>query len=286
MLPDWIDTTEYPFAPKRFALPMGTMRYVDEGSGSPIVMVHGNPSSSYHYRHLIRALRAQHRCIAMDHIGFGLSDKPADWSYLPADHAANLAALLNHLDLHDITLVVQDWGGPVGLSYALNHPARVSRLVILNTWLWPVNDDWYYQAFSGFMGSGLGRYLIRQHNFFARSVVSMAYGDKRKLTPAIHASFTAPLDTPERRVGSWVFPREIVGSTEWLGTLWDKRAVLLDKRVLLAWGMKDIAFREKELKRWIALFPQAEVLRYPETGHYVQDEQGDNLARRIAAFVA
>ena len=285
MLPDWIDRQEYPFTPQEFSLSMGTMRYVDEGAGPPVVMVHGNPTWSFVYRHLIKGLRDQYRCIAMDHIGFGLSAKPADWSYQPQAHAANLRALLDALDLHDITLVVQDWGGPIGLSYALDNPQRVRRLVILNTWLWPVDDDWYYRAFSGLMGGPIGRFLIRRFNFFARSVVRQAYGDKSKLTPAIHRHYTNHLPTPESRQGSWVFPGAIIGATSWLAELWARRAALADKPVLLAWGLQDIAFREKELRRWQALFPDAAVVRYEGAGHYVQDEMGPDLAQRIGAFL-
>lgn len=286
MLPTWLDQNEYPFAPKQFALPVGRMSYVDEGEGEPIVMVHGNPVWSFVYRHLIKGLNGRYRCIAMDHIGFGLSDKPHDWTYRPQDHAANLQTLLDNLDLSGITLVVQDWGGPIGLAYAIHNPQRVKRLVILNTWLWPVDDDWYYRAFSGFMGGLIGRFLIRRFNFFARSVVRAAYGDKGKLTPHVHAHYLNPLPTPASRKGSWVFPGAIIGETDWLGQLWDQRAQLTDKQVMLAWGMKDIAFREKELRRWMALFPEAAVTRYAGAGHYVQDEKGPELAALIAEFMA
>lgn len=285
MLPTWLDQREYPFSPKQFSLPVGQMRYVDEGEGEAIVMVHGNPVWSFVYRHLIKGLNGRYRCIAPDHIGFGLSDKPENWSYLPQDHATNLQTLLDTLNLTDITLVVQDWGGPIGLSYAINNPARIKRLVIMNTWLWPVNDDWYYRAFSGFMGGPMGRFLIRRFNFFARSVVRTAYGDKRKLTPHIHAHYLNHLPTPASRKGSWVFPGQIIGATPWLGQLWAQRAQLADKPAMFAWGMKDIAFREKELQRWQTLFPAATVTRYADAGHYVQDEKGPELAQLIAAFI-
>ncbi|NDJ77371.1 MAG: alpha/beta fold hydrolase, partial [Chloroflexi bacterium] len=264
----WIDPALYPYTSQTFQVPAGTMRYLDEGQGQPIVMVHGNPVWSFVYRKLVAALRDKFRCIAPDHIGFGQSDKPADWSYLPQEHAANLERLLESLDLDGITLVVQDWGGPVGLSYAIAHPERVQRLVILNTWLWPVDDDWYYRAFSGIVGGPLGRLLCRRINLFVRFVVPTAYGDRRKLTKEIHRHYFDALPTPDQRNGTWVFPQQIIGSTAWLGELWAQRARLAEKPALLAWGMKDIAFREKELKRWMQLFPQAEVTRFPEAGHY------------------
>ena len=188
------------------------MHVVDEGEGPPVVMVHGNPAWSFLYRHLVQRLRPSHRCVAMDHLGFGLSDKPRGWSYLPEAHAENLEALIDGLGLRDVTLVVQDSGGPIGLAYAVAHPENVARLVIMNSWAWPVDRDPYYLAFSGFMGGPIGRRLIRRRNFFARAVMRRAYGDPRRLTPAIHAHYLEALPTPEDREGSAVFPRRIVGS--------------------------------------------------------------------------
>ena len=175
---NWIDREEYPFESHYFDVPAGSLHYVDEGCGQPIVMVHGNPTWSYLYRHLIKRLRSEYRCLAPDHLGFGLSDKPKDWSYLPADHATNLTALIEELGLKNITLVVQDWGGPIGLSYAVDHPENVARIIIMNTWAWPVNRDWYYIAFSGFVGGPIGRMLIRRYNFFAK--VDYAPGVRRQ----------------------------------------------------------------------------------------------------------
>ncbi len=262
------------------------MRYLDEGKGQPIVMVHGNPTWSFVYRKLVDGLRGHYRCIVPDHIGFGQSDKPYDWSYMPQAHAANLDSLLESLDLQDVTLVVQDWGGPIGLSYAVAHPERIKALVILNTWMWPVNDDWYYRMFSSMVGGPLGSLLCRRYNFFVRSVMVRAYGDRKKLTDEIHRHYRDPLPTPESRKGTWVFPKQIIGSSAWLSDLWAQRDKLTDKAVMIAWGMKDIAFREKELKRWQSVFPSAQVTRFDGAGHYVQDEAGEEIAGLMRAFLA
>jgi haloalkane dehalogenase len=193
MVPPWIDRNAYPFSPKQFTLPMGRMSYVDEGEGEPLVLVHGNPSWSFEFRALIKHFSGTRRCIAPDHIGFGLSDKPTDWDYVPQQHAENLEKLLGSLDLEDITLVVGDWGGPIGLSYAIRHPEMIKQIVITNTWLWSTKDDWYYRAFSGFVGGPIGRWLIRRYNVFARTILKATYGDKSKLTPDIHRHFIQPL---------------------------------------------------------------------------------------------
>ncbi len=282
---NWIDRKEYPFESHYFQVPAGNLHYVDEGSGPPIVMIHGNPTWSFLYRKLIKRLRSEYRCIAMDHLGFGLSDKPKDWSYLPRDHATNLAALIEGLGLENITLVVQDWGGPIGLSYALAHPENVARIVIMNTWAWPVNRDPYYVAFSSFMGGPIGRMLIRRHNFFAKSIMRQAFGDKEKLSAAAHEHYLRALATPEDRTGCFVFPKQIIKSTPWLAQLWHSISTLNSKPKLIVWGMKDVAFREKELKRWERTFPDARVIRLDSVGHFVQEEAPDDLAEAVVAFL-
>lgn len=282
--PSWLDVDEYPFTPRWFATPAGAMHYIDEGAGTPIVFVHGNPTWSFQFRNVFKELVGSRRCIAADHLGFGLSDKPRDFSYLPIDHARNFTYFMESLDLSNVTLVVGDWGGPIGLSWALDNPDRVTSLVITNTWMWSVRSDWYYQAFSGIVGGPIGRQLIRRRNFFASSVVKRAYGDKARLTPEIHRHYLAPLSTPDERMPSWVFPRQIIKSGDWLNALWDRRSGLAGKRILLAWGMKDIAFREKELKHWQAAFPTARTVMFPDTGHFVAEEQPTELAHQILAI--
>ena len=261
------------------------MHYIDKGEGDPIVFVHGNPSWSFEFRNLIKEFSGTNRCIAADFIGFGLSDKPVDWSYLPEEQAKIFELFLESLDLKNITLVVGDWGGPIGLSYAINHPDRVKNLVITNTWLWSTKSDWYYQMFSKFMGGPLGRWLIKKRNFFANTMVKQIFGDKSKLTPELHKHFLMPLDRPEERKGCWVFPKEIIGSSVWLESLWEKRELLKSKSILFAWGLKDVAFREKELNHWIKAFPEARVVRFEDAGHFVAEEQADELGKEMKVLL-
>jgi haloalkane dehalogenase len=281
----WIDRQEYPFRSHYLPLEMGRLHYLDVGHGAPIVMVHGNPAWSFLYRHFVKGLSPDHRCIALDHIGFGLSDKPYDWSYHPADHARNLHVLIDQLGLRDITLVVQDWGGPIGLSYAVNQPENVRSLVIMNTWMWPVDDDWYYRAFSGFMGGPLGRFLIRRFNFFVNGVMKMATGDRSKLSGAVHQHYVQPLANPADRRGCWVLPKEIIASTDWLRGLWEQRERISDKPALILWGLRDIAFREKELQTWQQLFTDGQVHRLEGVGHFVQEEYGQEAVPIVAKFL-
>jgi haloalkane dehalogenase len=277
MTPEWLDTKEYPYKPHFFKTPAGNIHYVDEGSGEPIVFVHGNPAWSFEFRKLIKEFSKTNRCIAADMIGFGLSDKPTDYSYLPQEQARNLDLFLESLSLENITMVVGDWGGPVGLSYALDHPEKIKNIVITNTWLWSVRNDWHFQIFSKFVGGPIGRWLIRNRNFFADTIVRSAFGDKSKLTPSIHAHYLMPLSRPDERKGSWVFPGQIIGSSDWLQSLWDRRNLLQNKNILIAWGMKDIAFRKKELNTWVDALPRARVVQFEDAGHFVPEEKAEEL---------
>jgi len=283
--PEWLDAQEYPFEPHFFKTSVGDMHYVDEGAGEPIIFVHGNPAWSFEFRKLIKEFSRTNRCIAPDLIGFGLSDKPLEYSYLPEEQAIHLDLFLESLPLENTTMVVGDWGGPIGLSYALNHPEKIKNIVIMNSWLWSVRSDWYYNVFSKFTGGPVGRWLIRRHNFFANTILRSTFGDKSKLTPKIHAQYLMPLSKPDERKGNWVLPGQIIGSSNWLASLWEKRDLLAGKNVLIAWGMKDIAFRKKELKTWIDAIPKARVVRFEDAGHFIPEEKPDELIAEIKDLI-
>jgi len=285
MLPDWLDTSVYPFAPKWFHIPAGEMSYVDEGQGDAFVFVHGNPSWSFEHRELIQHFSEQYRCVSADHIGFGLSDKPADWTYLPADHASNLESLLESLDLHNITMIVDDWGGPIGLSYAIRHPERIQNIIITNTWFWSVKHDWYYQLFSKIMGGFIGRFLIKRFNFFVNGVLPMIFADRKRFRRELQRYYQLPLADPGQRKGCYTLPWEIIGSSDWLASLWDRREALQGKVKLIAWGTKDIAFRKKERETFAKAFPDAPVVIFEDAGHFVAEEQPEKLIDAIERHV-
>lgn len=282
----WIDRREYPFDDRYFDVPAGRLHYVDEGTGSPIVMVHGNPTWSFLYRNLIKRLRSRYRCIAVDHLGFGLSDKPRRWSYLPKDHANNLSALIEGLGIANLTLVLHDWGGPIGLSYAVAHPERVARIVLMNTWCWPLRHDLRLLVFSRVMGGAVGRLLIRRYNFFARVLLPLAFEDGDELSAIAHSHYLRPLKMAEDRKGCAVFPKQITASSAWLAELSSRLSVLDAKPKLFVWGMKDVAFRERELRRWERTFPAARSARLPNAGHFVPEEASDDLASAVMSFLA
>jgi haloalkane dehalogenase len=165
------------------------------------------------------------------------------------------------------------------------NPGNVSRIIIMNTWAWPVNRDPYYIGFSAFMGGPVGRFLIRRYNFFARTLMPRLFGDKGKLSRAAHEHYLRPLEPPRDRQGCLVLPRHIIASTPWLAGIWNQVSALNGKPVLIVWGMKDIAFREKELKRWERTFPKARVVRLSKAGHFLQEEAPDELGDAVGSFL-
>lgn len=284
--PDWVSDALFPFDSKFF--PAGSdrqMHYVDEGTGPPIVMVHGNPSWSFEFRHLIAGLRGTCRCIAMDHIGFGLSSRsPHREDHHPRAHARNLTALLESLDVRDVTLFLTDWGGPIGLEFARQHPDRVSGLVITNSWSWPVARDFHFISFSRVMSSRLGQYLITRHNIFVNKVMPVAVGNKAVLTSEVMEHYRKA-QPPGERAANAALPGHIVGATDWLREIWNDRAKFSDKPALIFWGMKDIAFREKELNAWKEALSDVEVHVFEDCGHFLAEEAPERIMPPLEAFV-
>jgi haloalkane dehalogenase len=281
----WIDRTAYPFDSHYFETDIGRIHYIDEAAGHPLVMLHGNPTWSFLYRTPIKALSGRYRCIAPDYIGFGLSDKPPEWSYKPQDHAVLFRSFIDALGLTRFSLFVQDWGGPIGLSYAIDHPERVRSVLLMNSWMWAVRRDPHYLLFSAFFGGPFGRYLIRHHNLFARYAMTAAFGDRSRLTKEIHSQYLHPFARPDSRKGCWVFPGQVAGAAPWLDHLWTNRRRLAAIPALIVWGMADKAFREKELDRWRSVFPDASVVRLADVGHFVPEEGGDRLAASAGRFL-
>lgn len=281
----WLNRDMYPFASHYANVPAGTIHYVDEGSGETILMLHGTPAWSFLYRHLIKGLSPHYRVIAPDHPGFGLSDKPENYDYLPESQAKNITAFIEALDLREITLVVHDFGGPLGLSYALDHPNRVRRLVVLNTWMWSLKNDPQKRLVGRLFSSPLGRWLFMRFNFEVNVIFPFAFGDRSKLTRAIHDHYRRPLDDRAARHAVWVYARELLASGDWYGSLWARRDILRDIPALVLWGLKDPVFGAAYLEKWREALPHAQVETLPGSGHYVQEEAGEALVPFIRDFI-
>ena len=281
---DWLDRTAYPFTSHVFETAHGRMHYVDEGEGPPVVLVHGTPTWSFLWRGLIRRLSQTHRVVAPDHLGFGLSDKPPGAPYRPEDHAARLAALIDGLGLRDVALVVHDFGGPIGLSYAVEAPENVRALVLYNTWLWSRAEDPATARASRLLGGRLGRLLYTRLNLSPRVLLPALYGDRSALTPEVHRHYLRPFPDAASRHAPAVLARELIASGDWYDELWDRRRALADKPALLVWGGRDRAFGDPDLQRFQEALPTSETVAYPEAGHFVQEEEPGSAAE-VAAFL-
>jgi haloalkane dehalogenase len=277
--PAWVPADLYPFEDHFADVDGARVHYVDEGDGPPLLLLHGNPTWSFLYRDIVNGVRDRYRCIAPDHPGFGLSTAPASFGFTPAEHANILEQLILHLDLSGITMMVQDWGGPIGFAAATRHPERFDAFVIANTWAWPKSDPGT-QVFSRLLGGPIGGYLILKRNAFVEKILPGGV-KRKKLSDAVMNAYRGPFPTPQSRKPVHVFPREILGSRPFLGEIQQRLPTLAAKPALITWPTKDVAFREPERKRWEELFPQHHTVLIEGAGHYVQEDAADEIVRAI-----
>lgn len=284
--PEWLDHSEYPFQSRYFDTDQGRMHYIDEGQGKPVVFLHGNPDWSFSFRNVINGLKAHYRCIAPDYLGFGLSDKPVDFSYKPWLLARNVEQLLLFLDLTNVTLVINDWGGPIGFHFAIRNPERVSNLVIMNTWMWPLNQYPLFALFSRFMSGYTGKLLTGQLNVFAKWLVWLAIYDKKRFNGNIHKHYQMPFAKKWERIASIQLPRFLLEGKDWFTELYENRDAIQSKNSLLIWGLKDPAFGRYFLEAWQEILPSARVLTFSRAGHFPHECQSMQVRDAIAALLA
>jgi haloalkane dehalogenase len=280
--PSWIPEELYPFDSHYAEVDGATVHYVDEGSGPPLLLLHGNPTWSFLYRDIIKGLRDRYRCIAPDHPGFGLSRPAPGYGYTPAEHAAVLEKLLLELDLSDVTMMVQDWGGPIGFAVATRHADRFGAFVIGNTWAWPKSDPGT-QLFSRLLGGPIGGYLILKRNFFVEKIVP-GNVKRTQLTAEVMDAYRGPFPTPESRRPLHVFPHEILASRPFLAEIEQSLPKLRQLPALIVWPTKDIAFKEPERKRWEQLFPDHRTVILEGAGHYIQEDAAEEIVNAINAW--
>lgn len=279
---NWVDRNLFPFESKFINIDGYRMHYIDEGSGPVILFSHGTPEWSFGWRDLINPLRAHFRCVAPDLLGMGLSDKPQDAGYMPADHAARLEKFIDQLGLKNICIVGNDFGLSIALSYAINHPDNVLKISIFNGWMWRLDTDPHYGRPLRLFQGAFGRMLYRRFNFPVNVIMPAAFGNRKKyLTPAIYQHYKKALPDYTSRVAAYAFVKAILYSGDWWDSLWQQRDMLQRKIALIFWGMKDTFVPPYELKKWRAAFPEAKVVECPEAGHFVQEEAAEVMAKEI-----
>jgi haloalkane dehalogenase len=285
---------EYPFESN--FLPMGLLKYhyLDEGQGDPVVMLHGNPSWSLYYRHLVKELRSDYRVIVPDHMGCGLSDKPADslYSFTLKQRVDDLDALLEHLDISsNITLVVHDWGGMIGMAYATRYPERIARLVLLNTAAFHLPESKTFPAALRICrDTQFGAFLVQGFNMFARSAARV--GCKRNpMSVELRKLYCAPYDSWQHRVATLRFVQDIPLEPEDPGydlvtEVQENLQQFAQLPICICWGEKDFVFDLHFLDEWRNRFPEAEVHSFADCGHYILEDAQQEVIPIIKSFLA
>ena len=287
------DRSLYPFESHFLDLDGLRYHYLDEGAGDPVVMVHGNPTWSFYFRNLVLALRDKFRCIVPDHIGCGLSDKPdlTRYDFSLARRVDDLTRLLDHLQIRrNVTLVMHDWGGMIGMAWAVRRPESVSRIVVLNTAAFhlPATKRLPFALWLG-RNTRIGEWLILSRNVFCKQAASI--GTKRRpLPPAVREALLAPYDTPANRLAIWKFVQTIPlrqsdPGYKVLDEVERGLGQFVDRPMLIAWGLLDFVFDRHFLDEWVRRFPKAKVLRFPDCGHYILEDATEEIVHEVKQFL-
>ena len=278
----------YPFTSHFLNLDRHNFHYIDEGQGDPLLMVHGNPTWSFYYRNLVLGLKKSYRCVVPDHMGMGKSDKPQNYSYTLSKHIDNLESLVNKLELNNITLMLHDWGGAIGMGFAVRQPQKIKRIVLFNT--------------AAFLSDKIpirlrlcriplfGALAIRGFNAFALAAINMACKNKERMTDQVREAYLAPYNNYANRIANLRFVQDIpmdsnAPSFPILKNIEENLARFASLPVLIAWGAKDFVFTEQFLNRWKKIFPDAEVHCIPDAGHYVVEDAHDRVLYWVEHFL-
>lgn len=283
---------EYPWTGAFLDRPGGRLHFLDEGEGKPVLLVHGNPSWSFYWRHLVKALSPSRRCIVPDHIGMGLSDKPndADYAYTLDSRVADLEALIDHLGITEgLTVIAHDWGGMIGLALTERRRGLVDKLVLMNT-----------SGFSLPKGSGLPwqLFLVRRlpfaipvRGFNAFSVGAAWTCTTKPLPKLVRKAYVAPYDSWEHRIAVHRFVQDIpLGPKDpaWdtVQRVSDSLGQLTSERpTMIVWGRKDFVFDDAFLAEWRRRVPDANYLVFDDAGHYVLEDAHEAIVPAVQSFL-
>jgi len=284
---------EYPFTGRTLDLDGLGYHYLDEGSGPPVVMLHGNPSWSFYYRNLVIALRDRYRCIVPDHIGCGLSDKPGDdrYDYTLVRRVDDLERLIDSLEFTErITLVLHDWGGMIGMAWATRHPERIARLVIMNTAAFHLPGGKKFPlSLKLCRDTRLGALLVRGGNAFA--LAASFVGCKRHpMSSALRQAYRLPYNSWQNRIATLRFVQDIPlapgdRNYELVSAVARGLEQFRDLPMIILWGKKDFVFDRHFLAEWQRRFPAAEVHRFADAGHYILEDAKEEVVPLITEFL-
>lgn len=278
--PDWFNEDLYPFESHWQEVNGAQVHYLDEGEGPTLLMLHGNPTWSFLYRRMVPYLSDRFRCIALDYPGFGLSTAPDGYGFTPAEHASTVSGLIDALGLDEFTPIMQDWGGPIGLSVALDRPDQIKAIILGNTWAWPQTDA-LTQRFASALGEGrTGEFLVDRANVFVNVFLRRAM---RRRSPSGREMdmWRGPFLERDSRIAVRVMHRELTGSADFLSDIEARLGEIADRPSLLFWADQDPAFRGADKRRWETILSNRRTYILRHAGHFWQDDAGPEASLMI-----
>jgi haloalkane dehalogenase len=282
--PAWVPQHLYPFESRYLDVAGCRVHYIDEGSGPTLLFLHGNPTWSFLYRNIVTELRGSFRCIALDYPGMGLSTASTGYPFTAEAHADVVERFVETLDLHDVTLMGQDWGGPIGLTVATRDPDRFNGFVLGNTWAWPLNGI-HFEFFARVMRSSLMRFWIRNANAFVNLMIPL--GTATRVPREVMRAYRGPFENPASRRPTWEFPKELLRSKPFMQALEKGLPRVADLPALLLWGGGDFALRKNvELPRFESLFPNHQTVVLDRARHFFQEDDPSGAATAIRNWMA
>jgi pimeloyl-ACP methyl ester carboxylesterase len=266
-------------------LPSGArVHYVDVGTGETLLFLHGNPAWSFQWRDLIGGLRGSFRCVALDYPGFGLSSAPPGYGFTPREQSEVLEEFVESLGLHDLTLVMQDWGGPIGLGLAGRRPELVRGVVVGNTWAWPTTVSEARGKFSKIAGGPIGEFV--QMNFNGFAWMAQRHDIVRKLPADVADVYLRPFRPLDRRGVAAFYPGQITAASDYFGEVQAGLDRVRDRRALIVWGMRDPGFPRVDLERFEAAFPKHTTIELAGAGHFFFEDAPQQVVEAIRAFAS
>lgn len=274
-----VNKTLFPYKSHFMTLENGAkIHYIDEGNGQVLLLLHGNPTWSFLYRKIIAGLKDDFRLIAPDYPGFGLSTAPDSYGFTAQEHADTINAFVKKLDLKDITVMVQDWGGPIGFDLAIQQPERIKGFIIGNTWAWPLERTGH-KVFSTVMGGWSGQFGAWCCNGIVKFF--MTQGVANALDDNTMEMYEAPFNDRNERRQTHIFPAQLWDAKAFLANVHEKLLTLADKPALLVWGEKDFAFKKPERERFESIFTNHKTILLKNAGHFIQEDVPDEINQAI-----
>lgn len=282
----------YAYEPNYLDIDGFKMHFVDEGEGEPVLMLHGDPTWGYLWRNFIPSISETRRVIIPDHMGMGKSSVPkAPYPYLLKNHISNLEELVLKLELNDITLVLHDWGGPVGMGFAVRHPERIKRIIIMNTWAfakWPGGE---LPRLLQIIRSDKGESFVLEKNGYVRRALLGTANNPENYTSQVLDAYLSPFPNPDSRLALLCWSRDITYSEadqsyNDMKQIEENLKLFTELPILIIWGMLDPVLPVSVLEKWLSIYPHAQVRRIEEASHFLQEDTPESVISEVNSFLS